>query len=78
MRSGSGLLDLLQVNEGLPQLVARIKLSKDESFLQVPFAFEAMESLLVDGFVVPEVSDGVLGEAEEGKCQKQVFQHFVR
>ena len=64
MRSGSSLFDLLQVNEGLP-LVARIKLSKDESLIKVTLVFETLKGALVSRFIAPEVSNGVLGKAEE-------------
>lgn len=42
IRSGACLLDLLQVNEGFPLLVVRIKLREDESLFKVSFAFEAL------------------------------------
>ena len=65
MRSGSSLFDLLQVNEGLPLLVVRIKLSKDESLIKVTLVFETLKGALVSRFIAPEVSNGVLGKAEE-------------
>ena len=59
VRSGSCLLYFLQVNEGFPVLVVRIKLREDESLFEISFAFEALESVLVYRFIAPEVSDGV-------------------